>query len=549
MHGGEGICTQQATLPYVALALCLALVSACVPEFVSSGGDCGACLDCGVRCPDTSVTDCGVCRCAEAGQCKCPDAGAPRDCGVCAACGEAGPCKDAGPAKCADTKICADGPPPPPAWPLQIGGPLEDTGRFVRTDGQGNVYVSGSFRATTHVGPKSHNKVITSKGAVDQYLAKLDPTGKVLWTLTIGTKNNDVLSDLAVDAKGNSYIAGSFSSSLMIGTKKVLSGGKKDVYLAKMNPSGVVQWATAAGGAGSDGVLSITLDSSGKLYVLGIFHQAATFGTKTITVSASNKYERFVARLDTAGPTWAWVKSHGAVLRSQRIRVDSWGNILLAGTFNQAVTIAGTALKPKGSHDVFWLRLNSAGSPTLVVSAGGTSMDDLNDLVLDSTGNSYLLGVFNGKSTFGSTTLVASGDHDVYVAKLDPAGKFLWFSKAGGSYDDKAVGITLGSKGSVIISGSFKHLATFGSTKLLAAKDPAVATGSIDIFAAELSASTGVFIGASSAGGHGKDYGNGVAVDSKGTRYVTGKFNGQATFGAAKLTSRGDYDGVVWRLP
>ena len=538
-----------------ALALALALAG-CNPALSPVAADCGS-KDCGAcaKCGDAGLaSDCGACvTCKDAG--KPSDCGACKagDCGACPTCADAAPCKDATVVKCADAKICPDMTPALPAWPLQIGGTMADHGHGARVDGQGKLYITGMFRATTHVGPKSQNKVISSKGAQDRYLAKVDQNGKVLWTLTIGTKNNDSLNALAVDPKGNSYIAGRFKSSLLIGTKKVISSGSHDIYVAKVNTSGVVQWAISAGGAESDNIWGVALDGSANLYLAGAFAKTATFGTKTVKPTTTYPYEMLVAKLDTTGPTWSWVTAFGGgKLRSRQIAVDSWGNIFIAGIFNKAVTIAGTTLTPKNpkyGYDLFWLRLNSAGSPSKAVSAGGTNLDAVTGLAVDSTGNTYMLGHFRGKSIFGSTTLTATGDYDVFVTKLDPSGKFIWATRAGGSYIDHAGGISLSPKSTVLITGSFKHLATFGGVKLLAAKDPAMAIGSIDSFTAELSASSGSFLNASSAGGPSKDYGSGVAVDSKGTRYVTGRFTGQASFGKAKLTSRGDYDGYVWRLP
>ena len=51
--------------------------------------------------------------------------------------------------------------------------------------------------------------------------------------------------------------------------------------------------------------------------------------------------------------------------------------------------------------------------------------------------------------------------------------------------------------------------------------------------------SSGKFLWASSAGGASEDIGMGIAADNVGSSFVTGYFQGAATFGSTTLTSTG----------
>jgi hypothetical protein len=68
--------------------------------------------------------------------------------------------------------------------------------------------------------------------------------------------------------------------------------------------------------------------------------------------------------------------------------------------------------------------------------AGGTYDDYGYGIAVDACGNSYITGYFKGLATFGSTTLTSNGDYDIFVAKLDSNGNWLWAKNAGGTYDD-----------------------------------------------------------------------------------------------------------------
>ncbi|MBK6986057.1 MAG: hypothetical protein IPH32_15520 [Bacteroidetes bacterium] len=64
---------------------------------------------------------------------------------------------------------------------------------------------------------------------------------------------NESVSAVAVDASGNSYITGSYTSSYInFGTFSLLNSfsGTSDIFLVKIYPTGTVVWAKTFGGAG-----------------------------------------------------------------------------------------------------------------------------------------------------------------------------------------------------------------------------------------------------------------------------------------------------------
>ena len=112
-------------------------------------------------------------------------------------------------------------------------------------------------------------------------------------------------------------------------------------------------------------------------------------------------------------------------------------------------------------------------------------MSDLNDVHLrpveegdlkaleridtDPSGDIIVTGRFAGSATFGDTTLVAAGARDMFVAKYDDAGDFLWAAQAGGTGLTWGYGIATDGSGNSIVTGEFSDTATFGDTTLVAA--------------------------------------------------------------------------------
>lgn len=84
----------------------------------------------------------------------------------------------------------------------------------------------------------------------------------------------------------------------------------------------------------------------------------------------------------------------------------------------------------------------------------------------DANGNLYLTGYFNGTATFGSTTLTAASNNASYVAKVDPNGNFLWAEQFGGLGSNAWAGVTVDTNGNVYLTGDFDGTQSFGGTTL-----------------------------------------------------------------------------------
>jgi gliding motility-associated-like protein len=161
--------------------------------------------------------------------------------------------------------------------------------------------------------------------------------------------------------------------------------------------------------------------------------------------------------------------------------------------------------------------------------AGGTTIDEGLDISVDGAGNSYITGYFTSACAFGPTTLLSNGIDDVFIAKTDVTGQYLWAVKAGGTGSERGLSIKTDATGNSYITGYFYGTATFGSISITSA-------GAQDVFIAKYD-NAGTCLWAKSAGGAGADIGNGISVDNNGNVAVTGEFAGTATFGSASLTS------------
>ena len=197
-----------------------------------------------------------------------------------------------------------------------------------------------------------------------------------------------------------------------------------------------VSWATQAaappvtGSAISTGISTL---SDGSSIVTGYFFGTATFGSTTLTATSATS-DLFVAKLDAAG-NYAWATSVGGFSLDQGYAIStlSDGSSIVTGYFYETVAFGSTPpITSTGNQDVFVAKLDASGNWLWATKAGG-SLDEQGRAVSTlSDGSSIVTGYFNGTAAFGSTSLESAGDADVFVAKIDASGNWLWATKAGG---------------------------------------------------------------------------------------------------------------------
>ena len=255
--------------------------------------------------------------------------------------------------------------------------------------------------------------------------------------------------------------------------------------------------------------------------------------------SADLAPEDLPSALDGPGPdiidpkSWA-ITAGGSVLdKGRAIASDGKGNLYVTGSFRNKATFGGHSLTAKGTtwSDIFLIKLDSAGKVLWARAAGGGGEDQGRDVAVDAQGNVILVGYFTGPAAFGAKTLAGAGLWDVAVAKYAPDGTQLWATEAGGPASDEPQSVAVDKQGNVIVAGSYQQSASFGPLKLSSA-------GSYDGFVAKLSPA-GQPLWAHTVGGKGADYAHGVAVDSAGDIYVAGSFDWDADFGSTQLSAAG----------
>jgi hypothetical protein len=148
---------------------------------------------------------------------------------------------------------------------------------------------------------------------LNTFITELDMDGNILWAEQILASNNIISNGITLDAVGNRYITGYFTGSVLFGTISLISSSGLDIFIAKLDASGVPQWIKKTGGGTLDnnGTSIVSNPATGELYLTGYFTGTATFGSTTLT-TAGTGFDVFVTKLDATG-SFLWAKQAGGV--------------------------------------------------------------------------------------------------------------------------------------------------------------------------------------------------------------------------------------------
>lgn len=195
--------------------------------------------------------------------------------------------------------------------------------------------------------------------------------------------------------------------------------------------------------------------------------------------------------------------------------IDNDDNLYITSEFWGTVQFGNFTLTcPLGTdrNDVFIAKMTSTGNWLWAAQIIGTWRTYARDIDVDSSGECYITGYYHHNITVGNTTLTGNWDDDVFVAKLDTNGSWIWAKKISSSDDDDVWGIEALPNGICYVAGRYNYHSLFVK-QVLANGDfgwTNTATGT-DCSIIDL------------------------AIDAVGNSYVTGYFNNSLTWGYIQI--------------
>ena len=450
-------------------------------------------------------------------------------------------------------------------WAKSTGGSDLDESYGMTTDAIGNVYVTGRFANTVDFDPGSGTFNVTSNGANDAFVQKLDSNGNFQWVRQIGGSGWEFGKSIAVDLAGNIYTTGYFEDTVDFdpgpAVHELESKGFWDIFIQKLDASGNFEWAHSFGNTNADEGHEVVTDANGNVYITGQFSGTVDFDPGPAVFNMTSGKAYFILKLDNNG-VFQWATSLNA--SSVRfdygtdIAVDASGNVYLTGEFQGIVDFdpgpAVVNLTSNGLDDFFIQKLDVNGDFVWAKATGGVDDDESKSIFTDVTGNVYVTGAFHNTVDFdpgpSMLNLTSNGRFDVFVQKFQSDGTLLWAKSFGGKEIDKGTAVTVDGNGDIYVAGNYIDTVDFdpGSGIHILSLPP----GPNGLFIEKLDGN-GNFIWVKAVGdGLGFVDGKSLSLDAVNSLYVSGHYRGKPDFdpgnGVYNLSSKGFEDVFVMKL-
>lgn len=450
-------------------------------------------------------------------------------------------------------------------WANGIGSYKHDVGTGVKIDDEGFIYSVGYFGATVDFDMSANEVNLTAYGDLDLIIQKLNPDGSLIWIKQIGGDDSMVIPlALELDENNNIYICGTYTETVDFNpgadTNEFIASGYQDGFILKLNSSGEYLWNQGLGSTSnvSNFINGISLDNNGSVYIGGQFRGTMELEVNGAIQSLVSKGsdDMLFCKLTENG-IFTWAKSIGGIYSDKvlNLKVGNSGNLYTTGFFSDTVDFNPNPLDSQyvyaqGGFDLFIQKLDPNGDGIWVKTMGGNGLSLANSIALDAQENIYITGEFTDTVDFdpglNTHNLTSNGSYDMYVAKLDSAGNYIWANGMGGNEWDKGYSLTLDSLNNVYIAGSFQDTIDLSQTSQNIVLE---SQGSYDYFIQKID-SNGIYGWTYNFGGPFVDGAYALDVVNN-SIYLTGTFDGLVNFGlqdSINLTSNGLADMFIQKI-
>ncbi len=254
----------------------------------------------------------------------------------------------------------------------------------------------------------------------------------------IASNNTGEGYGVATDALGNAYITGYFEDTVSFGHYTLISSNTYNSFLVKYDTNGNVVWAKEPKYSTTGSYAYSLAIQDTNIYLTGNYYGTFYLGGRDTLISpAPGDLNIFLAKYNTAGRV-NWTKGFIDKGSSERtcVTTDASGNVILGGSFEDTLLMGAYRFTdPLGTINVFLAKCNSSGNvlwalaPEVIVPNRNWKG---NSVAVDAGRHIYYYGgASNGAASnqmlvFGNDTIsYANAGDPGFIAEFDSLGNFL----------------------------------------------------------------------------------------------------------------------------
>jgi hypothetical protein len=356
---------------------------------------------------------------------------------------------------------------------ISAGSLGQEYSKDIDIDNQKNTVSAGYFYNTVDFDPSTNASNRTSIGNADNFLAKYDTIGNLIWVVSFGSTGVDIPHSVVTDANNNIILTGYFSGTCdfdpSAGVTSRTSNGGRDAYIAKFDVNGNFQWVITYGADSLDDAFNLDVDASGNIYWTGVIEGTVSVGTSTYV---TQNEDIIFGKINSLG-TLQWTKSVGGsgTDEGSGIIIDNNGDLIHTGYFQTTVDFdpngGVTNVTSAGGYDTYFGKYNTNGNLIWIKKIGGAGADigAPGGITIDNLNNIYIAGNAGANCDYdpnaGTITYPMNGVTDWFVAKFDNNGNHILSFTVGGPGQDQAHRLSVDNQQNIYVTGWFRTSANF----------------------------------------------------------------------------------------
>jgi len=345
---------------------------------------------------------------------------------------------------------------------------------------------------------------------------------------SMGTKW-DLVSDMVMDKHNNTYLACNYTA---LSTREKLStNGEKDIYIAKYNQSGKQIWYKQINTTNYCHISSLELDSLGRLLISGFFTNELKLGKELLHAKSGNN--AFIAILDTTGK-FSFAKNIEGNFKGTKTFFRpsrSEPGYCFAGSYTGDIVVDEITYKGNYKSDIFICKFNEEGVLLDYLILEGKGNDQVNDMIVQKSGDIYLTGSFEYDLRIKNSRLISNGRTDAFFIHLDNTFNLLASNQIGGYYEDYGSNVKLDNNQDLLWTGCFSGEIQVNDNQLISSN------GNLDVFVSKYNIDDKL-IWIDQFGGVGNDYISSIETNNLNSIYICGSFKGSIEKGNAIIESK-----------
>jgi hypothetical protein len=284
----------------------------------------------------------------------------------------------------------------------------------------------------------------------DVWVVKLNDTGLIQWSKTFGGSNEE-MGNCIIQTLDGGYLISSVTSSGDGDLQGTLCNDCFHAWIIKLDSNGSIKWKKVLDDGGSFNLLNSVIETKEGDYIL-----AGYTSSHNEALNPHGRNDVWIIKLDTSG-RMKWQKTYGGSLdeaASAIIQTEDGGYAVIGSTSSNDGDVTGYHDSIFHQPDLWLLKLDSSGGLQWQKAFGSTGRE-IGQSILEKKDHGFIL--LGGTNYSGGDVTGHHGGEDVWLIETDSTGNIQWQSALGSYSNDHGSSLSRTSEDGFIFAATAEN--------------------------------------------------------------------------------------------